>query len=427
MFRTLLLAVLFIFAARGATDGVLKYLLPDALIGAGGMPVTDAKTWREKRRPEILELFAAEVYGRPPKSFTGMHFKINSVDKQALLGAAFRKQVTVYFSENEQGPQMHLLIYLPSAIHRRVPVIVGLNFFGNQTVNADPGIDLPEIWVTDPAEPKPVYGGELLKHNKVRALDGSRGAQARNWQVEKILAHGFGLVTAYCGDIEPDFEGGMEYGVRKLFLKTGETQPDEDEWGALGAWAWGLSRAVDYLQTDKDIDAKKIAVFGFSRLGKAAVWSAAQDTRFALVISNESGVGGASLYRAATSESIEHLNTAFPYWFCQNFHDYTGHPEKVPVDGNLLLSLIAPRPLYVGSAAEDTSSGPPAEFLSAVEASKVYELLGRRGLGTDQMPTLNHPLMNGYVAYHVREGKHDVTAFDWDQYLAFAERQLLKK
>ena len=181
------------------------------------------------------------------------------------------------------------------------------------------------------------------------------------------------------------------------------------------------------MQTDKEIDAKKIAIFGFSRLGKAALWSAAQDKRFRLVISNESGVGGASLYRAATSESIEHLNTAFPYWFCQNFHDYTGHPEKVPVDGNLLLSLIAPRPLYVGSAAEDSSSDPPAEFLSAVEASKVYELLGRPGLGTDQMPALNHPLMDGDVAYHMRGGKHDVTPFDWDQYLAFAEKQLLKR
>jgi hypothetical protein len=427
MFRPFVLAASAIFFGQAATDSLLRYPLPDALISAGGKPVTDAKTWRKKRRPEILDLFSGEVYGRTPRLFTGVHFKTNSVDRQALSGTAVRKQVTVYFSEDEHGPQMHLLLYLPSGANKRVPVIVGLNFFGNETVNADPGIDLPEIWVKDSAEAKPTYGGELLKHHKALAPESARGVQAQQWQVEKILAHGFALATAYCGDIEPDFNGGMAFGVRKLFVKTGETQPGEDEWGALGAWAWGLSRAVDYLRTDKDIDAKKIAIFGFSRLGKAALWSAAQDTRFALVLSNESGVGGASLYRAATSESIEHLNTAFPYWFCVNFHDYTGHPDKLPVDGNLLLSLIAPRPLYVASAEEDRFSDPPAEFLSAVKASKVYELLGHGGLGAHQMPPINHPLLDGMVAYHVRDGKHDVTAYDWDQYLAFAERHFLKK
>jgi hypothetical protein len=188
--------------------------------------------------------------------------------------------------------------------------------------------------------------------------------------------------------------------------------------GAIGAW--GLRRVADYLETDRSIDSRKVILFGFSRLGKAALWSAAQDQRFQAVLSNESGKGGASLYRANSDETIEHLNTAFPHWFCGNFHQYTGHPDCVPVDGNLLLSLIAPRSLYVGSAEGDASSAPTAEFLSEVRASRVYQLLGKPGLPTDQMPPVNQAL-NGWLGYHNRAGKHDVTAYDWEQYLKFVD------
>ena len=394
--------------AQNEPGAVLKYPLPDALVSSDGKPVRDAQTWRKNRRPEIMRLFADQVFGETPSARPEVHFRVTSTDDHALNGLAVRKQITVYFSQQETGPRMRLLLYSPAKSRGRAPVFIGLNFFGNETVNADPEIDLPEVWI---------------KGQKAPAQESARGGNAQQWQVEKVLSRGFALATAYCGDIEPDFAGGMEFGVRQLFLRPGRSKPADSAWGTLGAWAWGLSRAVDYLQTDPDVDAKKIALIGHSRLGKAALWSAAQDTRFSVVISNESGVGGASLYRAAAAETIEHLNTAFPHWFCVNFHQYTGHPDRVPVDGNLLLSLIAPRPLYVASAELDHSSGPPAEFLSAVEASKVYELLGKRGLGTDKQPPLNQPILTGTVAYHVRDGKHDVTAFDWDQYLAFAELQ----
>jgi hypothetical protein len=370
------------------TADVLKYPLPD--IGA-----SDAKSWG-KRRTEILQVFTDEVYGRTPASTKGVHFRIDSVDKNALGGLAVRKQITVFFTRDENAPKMHVLLYLPAKIHKRVPVFIGLNFFGNETVSADPGIDLPEVWI---------------KGHKQRAPESARGQSAHQWQVEKILNHGFGLATAYCGDIEPDFVGGMQYGVRQAFLRPGQTKPDANEWGALAAWAWGLSRMVDYLETDKNVDGKEIILTGFSRLGKAAMWSAAQDKRYAMVISCESGVGGASLYRATTAETIEHLNTAFPHWFAESFHKYTGHPDQVPVDGHMLLALMAPRPLYVSSAEEDRSSDPPAEHLSLTEASKVYRLLGKEGV----------------VGYHVRSGKHDVTEYDWDQYLRFAENQLRTK
>jgi hypothetical protein len=206
----------------------------------------------------------------------------------------------------------------------------------------------------------------------------------------------------------------MQYGVRPALTSSPE------DWSAIGAWAWGLSRALDYLVTNKAIDARHIALIGHSRLGKAALWAAAQDHRFSLVISNESGKGGASLLRRGFGETTDHLNSAFPHWFSPVYKQYTGHPENLPVDGNDLLALIAPRPLYVASAAEDLGSDPRGEFLAAVNASRVYQLLGKKGLGNIPMPPVDQPVMHD-IGYHIRTGKHDVTAFDWDQYLAFAD------
>jgi hypothetical protein len=414
-----LAAVSLIVCLAQAAD-ILKYPLPD-------LKLSEAKAWRRARRAEILQVFAEEVYGRTPASTASVHFRVDSIDKTACNGLAVRKQITVFFTKDENGPAMHMLLYLPAKARGQVPVFMGLNFFGNETVSTDPGIDLPEVWVKDSADAKLTYGGELQTHHKERAAESARGSHEHLWQVKKILDHGFGVATAYCGDIEPDFAGSMQYGIRHAFLRAGQAKPDANEWGALGAWAWGLSRMVDYLETDKGVDGKKIILTGFSRLGKAAMWSAAQDPRYAMIISCESGVGGVSLYRATTAETIEHLNTAFPYWFAENFHKYSGHPDEVPVDGHMLLALMAPRPVYVASAEEDLSSDPPAEHLSTVEASKVYRLLGKLGLSDPAMPAVNAPVIEGIVGYHVRSGKHDVTAYDWDQYLAFAERLFGKK
>jgi hypothetical protein len=385
---------------------VPKYTLPDPLILQNGQPVKDAKTWNEKRRPELLNLFRAEMYGRRPGKPEHMTSELVAIDRQALGGKAVRKEATVYFAGKKDGPKMDILIYLPAGVSKPVPVFLGLNFGPNQTVAADPGIRLRDAWVRD---------GSAKILVKKPSREESRGSAASRWQVEKILDRGYGLATVYYGDIEPDFDGGMQYGVRPMFFPQGA-----DAGAAIAAWAWGLSRALDYLETDKQVDSKHVAVFGHSRLGKTSLWAGAEDTRFAMVISNCSGEGGAALSRREFGEQPRHLNRNFPHWFDANYKKYSDHESDLPFDQHELIALIAPRPVYVATAEEDTWADPKGQFLAEVAAGPVYELLGKKSLGTDQWPGIHQPIMHD-IGYHHRAGKHDVTAYDWDQYLTFAD------
>lgn len=390
---------------------VPAYTLPDVLTAADGKKVRDAKTWLEKRRPELLETFSQEMFGRSPARPARMSFKVASVDKNALGGQATRKQIFIYPNGEETGPRWDLLIYQPNSARQPAPVFLGLNFDGNHSIHTDPGILLPQSWVRDDKE-------RGVTNN--RATDAGRGKSTGRWPAELVVSRGYALATMYYGDIDPDFHDGFTNGIHALYPPKNGKRTVED-WGSIAAWAWGLSRIMDYIETDRELDSRHVALLGHSRLGKAALWGGATDQRFAIVISNNSGCGGAALSRRVFGETVQRINTSFPHWFADNYKKYNNNENAASFDQHELLALIAPRPLYVASAEEDLWADPRGEFLAAKFASPVYELYDLKGVASADMPAVNHPV-GGHIGYHVRTGKHDVTNYDWEQYLNFADR-----
>lgn len=397
------------------------YTLPDPLVTSSGEKVDSADKWTKQRRPELMKIFEEEVYGRTPSTrLDGIRAVVTEGPADALNGRATRKQVTIYFTAKDDGPRLDLLIYSPKN-KKGSAAFLGYNFIGNQATIADPAVKLAHGWTQNREK-------QGMTNN--RANEESRGTESTRWCIDQIIDRGYAIATACYGDVDPDFDDGFQNGIEPLFYKPGQTKPGPEEWGSIGAWAWGLSRALDYMETDDDIDAKRVAVIGHSRLGKTALWAGAQDERFALVISNNSGCGGAALSKRWFGETVNRINNHFPHWFCDNFTKYNNNEAALPVDSHELVALIAPRPVYIASAENDKWADPYGEYLSAVHADPVYRLLGTNGLGvepvSDQLPALNSPLLSGQIGYHYRTGDHDVLPYDWEQFLAFADRHLKK-
>jgi hypothetical protein len=400
---------------------VPPYALPDPLVCEDGSRVTDVPTWLSKRRPELMKLFEEQVYGRTPAAahMAKVRFEKTEENRSVLGGKATRKQVTVHISDDPKAPKMYLLIMLPNkypamAGAKGAPVFVTLNFKGNQATTDDPAIMMNPNWFRDDKE----HPGAVVDHH---STEKSRGIQSSRWTYDQIIERGYGVVTCYYGDIFPDHADGVGDSVIPLFYKPGQTQQTAEDWNAIGAWAWGMSRMMDYCLSDPDIDGKHVIATGHSRLGKTTLWAGAQDERFSIVISNCSGAGGAALGKRIFGETNAVLNKSFPHWFCGNFKKYSDNEAAMPVDQHELIALMAPRACLVNSAEEDHWADPHGEFLSVWHAKGVFELFGFDGPPQNQMPPVNQPYLTR-AGYNIRPGKHDVLGIDWQVYMDFADK-----
>jgi hypothetical protein len=400
------------FAARATNydeTNVGTYTLPNPLVCADGSRVTDSAMWTQKRRAEILELYRENIFGRRPDAGTNVTFNVWETSTNALNGAATRKQIEINFSGTPAGPLANLLLYTPAG-KSSAPTFLCLSFTGNYAAIDDSAVAIFPEWNWKTKN----FG---MPKNPVR------GSAARNWKIAEAIARGYGVAIVNYQEIEPDLPNGagFKYGVHKHF-----PPPQKNEWGGIGAWAWGASRALDYLQTDKDVDAQRVILFGHSRLGKTVLWAGAQDTRFAAVIANGSGEMGAALSRRDYGETVDDVCKHFPYWMAGNFLQFSNRWNALPVDSHCLISLIAPRPLFLNSGSEDKWADPNGEFLAARAATPVYELFGGTGITETNFPLLDQPLKHDlWLNCHV--GKHDVLPSDWDKFLDFADAHFAQK
>jgi dienelactone hydrolase len=362
--------------------------IPDPLIKADGAKITSVKQWKRQRRPELLESFRTNVYGRAPVSrLKSLKFQTTEVVANAMDGLATRKQIVISYRGVGGEGRIPLLLFVPNKRKRSAPCFL------------------------------------LLNNRGPRNADASRNSKTAFWPAEEIVARGYAAAVINLSDIDPDKNDGFKDGVHGIFDNP-QTQRPSDAWGTIGAWAWGASRVMDYLQTDKDIDNKRVAVVGHSRGGKTSLWAGAQDERFAMVVSNNSGSTGAALARGKVGENITAINKTFPHWFAQNYKRYDDKEDQLPVDQHQLLALIAPRPLYIASATEDTWADPEAEFAACVAASPTYQLYGLTGVATSTIPQPDSPTHQGKIGYHLRTGKHDLTLYDWQRFMDFADIQM---
>lgn len=359
-----------------------NYILPDVLKTQSGNPVSTVEVWEKIRRPEILRLFEDNVYGQVPKDFDSMKFKVKNRDKKAMNGKATLKEVAITVKRNKKELTINLLLFTPNKVRKPAPVFLVIN------------------------------------HRGVRTMDVTRENKDGFWPAEEVIEAGYAIAGFDVIDVAPDNKDKFAEGVMQLYP---EQLAMNNGMRAIGAWGWGASRIIDYFEKDKSVDAKKVISVGHSRGGKASLWFGAQDQRVAITISNESGNSGAALSRRIFGETVERINTSFPHWFCPNYRQYNGKEDKLPVDQHMLIALMAPRAVYVASAAEDLWADPKGQYLALYEARNVFELYGIESTLPENMPAVNQQLIRPAMGFHNREGKHNMIPYDWQQFIRFAD------
>lgn len=372
-----------------------KYDLPPALVTSDGQKVTTADQWFNVRRPEILSLFSNLVYGRVPGAANELEvtYEVAAEDTEFMDGMATRKDVRIILSNGEKSKEIYFLVFVPNGVEKPVPAFLKHSFNNTKSRDFDPS--------------------------------STRKGHLRNgWPVGKMFEAGFGFCAVYQQDLVRHNEVEFLNSIHGLTYPEGQSFPKAHEWGVLATCAFGAMKAMDYLETDNDIDHTKIAIMGHSKMGKAALWTAAQDERIAVAISAQSGCAGAALWRRKSGETLKKMVTRFPYWLCRNAWKFVEQEDDLPVDQHLLLACIAPRAVYVHSSTEDTWADPRGEYASAYHASEVYRFLGEKALTSPELPEIRKPIIESKVGYHIREGGHSIEMYDWERFIEFAEFHL---
>ena len=361
---------------------VPKYVLPDVLKTRTGKSVGNKKEWERSRRGEILKLFEDNIYGQMPKSYDSIRYSIVNENKTSMEGKAHLKEVLIEVFNQRKSVKINLVLFVPNNVTKPVPAFVLIN--NRSKDNTDP----------------------------------TRITKSDFWPAEVVVDAGYAIAAFHVDDLAPDNKDLFMNGVLQLYP---EQLKADNGMGAIGAWAWGASRVMDYFETDQLIDRTKVGVVGHSRGGKASLWAAAQDERFAICATNCSGNTGAALARRRFGETIAVINSAFPHWFNNNYKTFNDKEDLLPVDQHMLISLIAPRPVYATNASDDLWADPKGTFLSLKNAEPVFLLYGLKSALPDVPPAIDHPIMQSPIAYHNRAGKHNLTLYDWTSFIKFAD------
>lgn len=363
---------------------VPEYTLPDVLKTTTNIEVSRKMTWKKARRPEILKLFEDNIYGQMPKSYNNIKYSVINENATAMNGKARLKEILIEVFNNNKSVKINLVLFVPNNARKPAPAFLLIN------IGSSRGLE---------------------------SMDPTRVTKNDFWPAEMLIDSGYAVAAFDGNDLAPDNKTTFANGALQLYP---EQITADNGMRAVGAWGWGASRVMDYFEKDVDIDAKKVALVGHSRGGKASLWAAAQDQRFALCISNCSGNSGAALARRQFGERIRIINTFFPHWFTTNYKKYNDHEDLLPVDQHMLIALIAPRPVYVTNASKDLWADPKGTFLSLKNAERVFALYGIRSNLPANPPGINESIIQSPLAYHNREGEHDLTVYDWNNFIKFA-------